>query len=72
MILEVLSQLGNPAKESVLMIGDRKQDIDGAKLCGISSLGVRFGYAESGELEGAGADYYAETVAGLKNFLLYN
>ena len=69
-IAEVLLQLGNPPLEKVLMIGDRKQDIDGAKACGIKSMGVRFGYAEPGELENAGADYAVNTVAELTGFLL--
>ncbi|MBR5153044.1 MAG: HAD-IA family hydrolase [Clostridia bacterium] len=69
-IEEVLRQLGNPPKESVLMIGDRKQDIEGARACGIPCMGVRFGCAEEGELEGAGgADLYAETVEEMKILL---
>ena len=51
------------------MIGDRKQDILGAKQCGIAALGARFGYAEPGELETAGADYLVDTVAQLREFL---
>lgn len=49
-------------KLRVIMIGDRKHDIIGAKKCGISSIGVRFGYAEEGELEEAGADYIVSNV----------
>ena len=52
------------------MIGDRKFDIQGARACGLTSVGVRFGFAEEGELEEAGAEYIAETVAGLAEFLL--
>ena len=37
------------------MIGDRRHDILGAKKCGLDGIGVRFGYAEEGELEKAGA-----------------
>ncbi len=37
-----------------VMIGDRRQDVEGALECGIDSIGVRFGYAEPGELEQAG------------------
>ncbi len=69
-IAEVLHQLGNPPFEQVLMIGDRKQDIEGARDCKVASLGVRFGYAEIGELEGAGCLRYAETVAELQEYLL--
>lgn len=53
-------------KARVIMVGDRKHDIIGAKQCGIESVGVRFGYAEEGELEAAGADYIVDTVEELK------
>ncbi len=66
---EVLRQLKHPPLDTVLMIGDRKQDILGAKQCGIAALGVRFGYAEPGELERSGADYLVDTVAQLREFL---
>ena len=56
-IAECLKRLGNPDKGTVLMIGDRKHDVEGAKLCGIASAGVKFGYAEENELENAGTDY---------------
>ncbi len=69
-ISEVLEQLGHPDKTEVLMIGDRKQDIQGAKACGIASMGVGFGYAEPGELEEAGADYLTATMEELTTFLL--
>lgn len=41
--------------KSVLMIGDRDQDINGAQKNGIDSLGVTYGYGSREELEGAGA-----------------
>ncbi len=43
------------------MVGDRAQDIIGAKEHGMSSVGVRWGYAEPGELEAAGADVIVST-----------
>lgn len=63
---EVLRQLGNPPKAEVIMIGDRRQDILGAKAQGVESIGVGYGYAEEGELEAAGATYTVSTVAELK------
>lgn len=54
----------------IVMVGDRKHDIIGAKKCKIQSIGVRFGYAEEGELEEAGADYIVDTVEELKCKLL--
>ncbi len=58
------------ARESVIMVGDRKHDIIGAKKCNVASCGVRFGYAEEGELEEAGADVIAEDMDDLLNILM--
>ncbi len=49
-------------KEKCLMVGDRNQDINGAKIIGIDSLGVLFGYGSLEELQTAGATYIAQTV----------
>lgn len=53
-IEECLKRLGNPDKGTVLMVGDRKHDVIGAKACGVDCAGVKFGYAEENELENAG------------------
>lgn len=54
----------------VIIVGDREHDILGAKATGISSLGVLYGYGDREELESAGADYIAETVADIGRILL--
>ena len=56
-------------KELALMVGDRKYDVEGAKACGIDTLGVYFGFAEAGELEKAGAEYVLDTVKELEEFV---
>lgn len=56
-------------KESVVMVGDRKHDIIGAKEVGIDSLGVLYGYGSREELLTAGADYLAEDVKSMGEFL---
>ena len=72
-IEEVFNQLnitdGN--KETVVMIGDRKHDILGARSCGVDSIGVAFGYAEENELEAAGATYVVQSVGELSDLLLH-
>ena len=55
---------------STVMIGDRKFDIEGGKEHGLVTVGVSFGYAQEGELEGAGADYVADTVEELEKVLM--
>lgn len=64
---ETLRRLSFPPKEIVIMVGDRRQDVLGAKACGIKCIGVRYGFAEPGELEEAGADYIADSVAELRS-----
>ncbi len=66
---EALRQLGNPSKDLVVMIGDRRHDILGAKAHEIESVGVKYGYAEEGELEEAGADFTVPTVEALEKLL---
>lgn len=48
--------------ETVIMVGDREHDIQGAAKVGIASIGVLFGYGSLEELQKAGAAYIAETV----------
>ncbi len=52
-----LTTMGITDRSRVLMIGDRKFDINGAKECGLTSVGVLFGYGDREELQTAGADY---------------
>ena len=57
-------------RDKIIMVGDRRQDIIGAKKCDIASCGVRYGYAEPNELEDAGADYIAENLDELLEILM--
>lgn len=58
-IADLLERLGDVDRKDVLMIGDRDQDINGAKANGLRSLGVLWGYGSKEELQGAGADALA-------------
>lgn len=53
-------------KKKLVMVGDRKHDILGAKEVEIDSVGVLFGYGDREELEQAGATYIAETVEAIR------
>ena len=66
-IAELLEKYG---RDGAAMIGDRDNDVLGAKECGIPCIGVAWGYAEPGELLKAGAISLAETVDELKNILI--
>ena len=71
-IRQVFAEAGmdDADKKQAIMVGDRMHDIEGAKECGIDSLGVRFGYAKQNELEEAGADYIVATTEELKEFII--
>lgn len=60
-----LENCGVTDRSRVLMVGDRSHDILGAKVAGLDSAGVLYGYGSREELEEAGADYIFETVADL-------
>ncbi len=68
MIRLAMKRLGLIAsdKPHILMIGDRRHDILGAKECGIDCAGVYYGFAPKGELEEYGADYVFESVNELR------
>lgn len=57
------------AKDDVVMIGDRRLDIDGAKENGLASVGVLYGYGDRSELEDADADDIVENVSELERKL---
>lgn len=68
---ESMPEKGAPTNAmDIVMVGDRKFDIQGAKTCGIASVGVAYGYASEGELEEAGADRIVYTVQELEEILL--
>lgn len=68
---EVITELlGRFGRDGAVMIGDRENDVRGAKRCGIPCIGVSWGYAEPGELEKAGAVTVVNSVDELRNILL--
>lgn len=48
-------------REQIVMIGDRKYDIEASKQLGIETIGVLYGFGSREELEKAGATYLAKT-----------
>lgn len=54
---------------SVIMIGDRKHDIIGAKENNLKSIGVLFGFGTLEELKKCGADYIAKTPNDILNIV---
>ncbi len=55
--------------ENAVMVGDRCYDVSGAHEYGFPCIGVLYGYGSRAELEEAGAELIAETVAELGEIL---
>jgi len=67
-VASVLERLElDPARDAVVMVGDRHHDVDGAAEHGVGTIGVAWGYAEPGELAGAVA--VVDTPAALREIL---
>lgn len=64
-ISEALKVANVKDKSLAVMIGDREQDILGAKNNGIDSIGAKYGFCEENELESAGADYIIDKPSDL-------
>lgn len=54
-------RVNNFEKKRILMIGDRENDVTGARNCGIDVLGVLYGYGNEEELKTAGCKKTAKT-----------
>lgn len=53
----------NPGQ--AIMIGDRRHDVLGARANGLRAIGVLYGYGSRQELEEAGAEWLADSPAGI-------
>lgn len=51
-----------------VMVGDRKYDVEGARAAGVKAVGVLYGYGAEEEFQNA--DFVAETVADLNDYLV--
>ena len=64
-LLAYLLQREAIAAPSAVMVGDRMHDVRAARLCGVRSIGVLYGFGSEQELRDAGADRLCATVAEL-------
>jgi phosphoglycolate phosphatase len=66
----VLKQYKCEAKNKIIMVGDRKYDIIGAKEAEIDSVGVLYGYGSIIELKGENPNYIVKNIDELKEILI--
>ncbi len=64
-----LNELGVESKDAV-MVGDRFYDIDGARACGVDSIGVLWGFGTKFELIESGAKYIIDKIDDIENIAL--
>lgn len=69
-IENVLEILGVKDRSKVLMVGDRKYDIEGAKVCKIDCCAVLYGYGSKKEFVENGATYIAEKPCNVVDLVL--
>ena len=69
-IREALRRLDIPdeRKKEVLMIGDTRFDVEGAREAGLDCLAVAYGYGERKDLEAASPLQIVDTVEGIRDF----
>ena len=69
-IAYALQTAGIADKSTVIMVGDREHDVNGAKKNGLPCIGALYGYGTRQELAEAGAAAIADTVQDLHTLLL--
>lgn len=58
-----------PPDADIIMVGDRKHDVEGAKRCNIPCIGVLYGFGSEEELMRAGAIYVVEHPMALVEYI---
>ena len=68
---EALRRLGSASsREGIVYVGDRKYDVVGARQCGLSSIGVTYGYGSFEELAAVKPTRMASSAAYLADLIL--
>ena len=68
-IAHALETFGLDASRSI-MVGDRDQDIEGARSNGMRSLGVTYGFGSRNEVAGCGPDHLADAAGDIAGLLI--
>lgn len=59
----------NDKKDTCVMVGDTHYDVEGAKIAGLKSVGILWGFGTRASLEQCGADYIADSDVELERIL---
>ena len=69
-VIEYAIKENNHKKSDILMVGDRENDVTGAKNNGIDVLGVLYGYGSQEELKDAGCKNIVKTPKEVAEFII--
>ena len=69
-VIKETIEVNNFPKERILMVGDRENDVTGAKKNNIDILGVLYGYGDEKELSDAGCEKLAKTPENVVKIIL--
>lgn len=69
-LVKALSELQTTDTSTIVMVGDRRHDIEAAKENNVNSIGVLWGYGDRDELEAEGATHIVANTDELRQLLL--
>jgi phosphoglycolate phosphatase len=69
-LAKALTDLDITDMSSAVMIGDRKHDVEAAKIHGLDSISVLWGYGDKVELKNEGATHIVKDIAELSGLLI--
>ncbi len=69
-VMKYAFETSGAKRESTIMVGDRRFDINSANKFEIDSIGVAFGYGSREELENAGATYVFDSADEIEKLLI--
>ena len=64
-----LDSLGVTDYNKVILVGDRVYDAEGARLCGVDSMGVLYGHGSADEIKSSGFTLICENVSDITKLL---
>jgi phosphoglycolate phosphatase len=70
LIKRAIEEEGITDLANVVMVGDRRYDIEAANDVGVKSVGVTYGYGSYEELNNAGATYIADSPQDILSFVV--
>lgn len=69
-VIEEAIRMSKYSCSEMIMVGDRKYDVEGAHYFGIPCIGVKYGFSEDNELEDVGCEYIVDRPQDILSIIL--